>query len=82
MFLLIDNYDSFTFNLVQAFYGLGQAPVVVRNDDPSLTAYATRPDLDMVCISPGPSHPRNAGGCLAFLDALPRTVPEARITSY
>ncbi len=75
MFLLIDNYDSFTFNLVQAFYGLGLAPVVVRNDDPSLVACATRPDLDMVCISPGPSHPRNAGGCLAFLDVLPRTVP-------
>ena len=34
MFLLIDNYDSFTYNLVQAFYSLGQNPVVVKNDDP------------------------------------------------
>lgn len=75
MFLLIDNYDSFTFNLVQAFYGLGLTPQVVRNDDPALVGLAARPDLEMVCISPGPSHPRNAGGCLAFLGALPRDVP-------
>ena len=31
MFLLIDNYDSFTYNLVQAFYALGHEPVVLRN---------------------------------------------------
>ena len=36
MFLLIDNYDSFTYNLVQAFYALGQDPVVVKNDDPAI----------------------------------------------
>lgn len=33
MFLLIDNYDSFTYNLVQAFYALGQDPVVVKNEE-------------------------------------------------
>lgn len=75
MFLLIDNYDSFTFNLVQAFYGLGLDPVVVRNDDPALVDMATREDLAMVCISPGPSHPRNAGQCLTFLAQLPHHIP-------
>ena len=40
MFLLIDNYDSFTYNLVQAFYALGQDPVVVKNDDPRLLELA------------------------------------------
>ncbi|BFR47573.1 aminodeoxychorismate/anthranilate synthase component II [Nitratidesulfovibrio sp. HK-II] len=75
MFLLIDNYDSFTFNLVQAFYGLGLTPVVVRNDDPAVPAMAEDPALEMVCISPGPSHPRNAGFCLDFLSRLPHTVP-------
>ena len=75
MFLLIDNYDSFTFNLVQAFMQLGRNPVVVKNDDPALPELAKRPDLAMVCISPGPGHPRAAGFCLDFLRALPPTVP-------
>lgn len=75
MFLLIDNYDSFTFNLVQAFLQLGRKPVVVKNDDPALPGMATRPDLEMVCISPGPGRPEKAGFCLDFLAALPHTVP-------
>jgi len=75
MFLLIDNYDSFTYNLVQAFIQLGRAPHVVKNDDPSLPALAGRPELVMVCISPGPGHPAAAGLCLDFLRALPAHVP-------
>jgi anthranilate synthase/aminodeoxychorismate synthase-like glutamine amidotransferase len=75
MFLLIDNYDSFTFNLVQAFMQLGRKPVVVKNDDPALPAMAKRPDLSMVCISPGPGHPRAAGLCLDFLADLPPRIP-------
>ncbi|MDR2800125.1 MAG: anthranilate phosphoribosyltransferase [Desulfovibrio sp.] len=75
MFLLIDNYDSFTFNLVQAFRQLGRDPRVIRNDDPALPDAATRADLDMVCISPGPGRPETAGLCLEFLRLLPRTVP-------
>ena len=51
MFLLIDNYDSFTYNLVQAFYALGQDPVVVKNDDPRLLELAQDPSLNMVCHS-------------------------------
>ena len=75
MFLFIDNYDSFSFNLVQAFLQLDRAPLVVKNDDPILPALAARPDLAMVCIGPGPGRPEQAGYCLEFLAALPHTVP-------
>lgn len=75
MFLLIDNYDSFTYNLVQAFHALGVSPTVVYNDDPRLLDLATHPDLERVCISPGPSHPGNAGYCLQFLERLPHNIP-------
>jgi len=75
MFLLIDNYDSFTFNLVQLFQRLGKDPLVLKNDDPAVLDAATNPDLTMVCLSPGPSRPENAGLCLEFLDRLPHSVP-------
>ncbi|MDR2160922.1 MAG: anthranilate phosphoribosyltransferase [Desulfovibrio sp.] len=75
MFLIIDNYDSFTYNLVQAFYGLGVTPHTARNDDYALLAYARDPALEGVCISPGPGHPDDAGLCLEFLSALPPSVP-------
>lgn len=75
MFLLIDNYDSFTYNLVQAFYGLGKKPVVLTNDDPRILELATSPELKEVCISPGPSNPENAGLCLEFLKRLPAGIP-------
>ncbi len=75
MFLLIDNFDSFTFNLVQAFFKLGKHPEVIRNDRPELLDLATSGKLDMVCLSPGPSNPLNAGYCLEFLKLLPKEVP-------
>ncbi|KAB1438793.1 anthranilate synthase component II [Pseudodesulfovibrio senegalensis] len=75
MFLLIDNYDSFTFNLVQAFQQLGADPVVVRNDKSELLELAGNGKLERVCISPGPSTPHNAGYCLEFLSLLPPVVP-------
>lgn len=75
MFLIIDNYDSFTFNLVQAFHILGLSPLVIRNDDPSLLGYAERADLSGVCLSPGPGRPEEAGLCLAFLERLPHDIP-------
>ncbi|MCL1920976.1 MAG: anthranilate phosphoribosyltransferase [Kiritimatiellaeota bacterium] len=75
MFLLIDNYDSFTYNLVQAFYTLGHDPVVKYNDDPAILELAAHPDLKMVCISPGPSDPAHAGHCLEFLARLPHHIP-------
>lgn len=75
MFLLIDNYDSFTFNLVQAFQKTGKNPEVYKNDDPRILELAESGTLEMVCISPGPSNPQNAGLCLEFLKRLPVHVP-------
>ncbi|MDR0339246.1 MAG: anthranilate phosphoribosyltransferase [Desulfovibrio sp.] len=75
MFLIIDNYDSFTYNLVQAFHGLGVTPKLLRNDDPALLSLAGDPSLEAVCLSPGPGHPDKAGLCLDFLAALPQSVP-------
>ena len=60
MLLVIDNYDSFTYNLVQYFGELGAEMKVVRNDKISLEEIAElAPDL--ICISPGPCTPNEAG---------------------
>jgi anthranilate synthase component II len=60
MLLLIDNYDSFTYNLAQYFGELGCEVSVRRNDEISLKEIAAlRPER--ICISPGPSTPREAG---------------------
>jgi len=60
MLLVIDNYDSFTFNLVQFLGALGERPVVVRNDERSVDELvASRPDR--VVVSPGPCTPSEAG---------------------
>ena len=75
MFLLIDNYDSFTFNLVQAFQKTGRYPEVLKNDDPRILELAESGKLNMVCISPGPGRPDSAGHCLEFLKRLPKDVP-------
>jgi anthranilate synthase/phosphoribosyltransferase len=70
MLLLIDNYDSFTYNLSQAFQSLGEDPLVLRNDDPRILDLALSPELKRVCLSPGPGHPSKAGLCLSFLEKL------------
>ena len=75
MFLLIDNYDSFTFNLVQAFQKAGHDPYVVRNDSPELLELVESGKVEVLCISPGPGKPENAGLCLKVLENLPATVP-------
>lgn len=75
MFLMIDNFDSFTFNLVQAFQQLGADPVVIRNDRHELLDLAGSGDLTRVCVSPGPGRPEGAGLCLKFLELLPKDVP-------
>lgn len=60
MLLVIDNYDSFTYNLVQYFGELGAEMKVVRNDKISIKQIAyLAPDL--ICISPGPCTPNEAG---------------------
>jgi anthranilate synthase/aminodeoxychorismate synthase-like glutamine amidotransferase len=60
MLLIIDNYDSFTYNLVQYFGELGAEPVVKRNDEISIAEIeAMKPEA--VVISPGPCTPKEAG---------------------
>ncbi len=62
MILLVDNYDSFTFNLYQALRELGSEVTVVRNDQVTLDEVeAMAPRLDRIVISPGPCTPREAG---------------------
>ena len=60
MLLIIDNYDSFTYNLVQYFGELGAEPVVKRNDEITLAEIdALKPEA--IVISPGPCTPKEAG---------------------
>ena len=60
MLLVIDNYDSFTYNLVQYFGELGVEPLVRRNDEVSLNEIrALNPER--ICVSPGPCTPNEAG---------------------
>lgn len=67
--LVIDNYDSFTYNLVQALESLGAQCDVHLNDQISLEAVLAHP-AEALLISPGPGKPRGAGLSLAALDAL------------
>jgi len=68
--LLVDNYDSFTFNLAQALSALGAEVAVLRADDPALdAAMDARPDR--VVISPGPGRPEAAGRSPQLVRAAP-----------
>ena len=59
--LVVDNYDSFVYNLVQYLAQLGAECVVLRNDDPALTTPDALTGFDGVLVSPGPSTPERAG---------------------
>lgn len=72
--LLIDNYDSFTYNLVQAFLVLGADVRVFRNDEITV-AEALALEPTHVCISPGPGRPEDAGVSLAIIAAFERRAP-------
>ena len=74
MLLMIDNYDSFTFNLVQYFGELGQEVRVVRNDEIDVAGIvAMRPDH--LVLSPGPCSPTEAGICVEAVRALVGKLP-------
>jgi anthranilate synthase component 2 len=74
MLLIIDNYDSFTYNLVHYAQELGAETHVIRNDDMSAEeALALNPEA--VIISPGPKTPNEAGICLEFLKTAPEDLP-------
>ena len=74
MILVIDNYDSFTYNLVQYLGELGQEIVVKRNDGIALTEIA---DLapDHILLSPGPCTPSEAGICLPLIERFAGEIP-------
>ena len=72
--LVIDNYDSFTYNLVQYLGELGVEPIVVRNDAITIDeARALSPDG--VLLSPGPGRPEDAGMLCAAITAFAGVVP-------
>jgi anthranilate synthase/aminodeoxychorismate synthase-like glutamine amidotransferase len=72
--LLVDNYDSFTYNLVQELGELGADPVVYRNDAIDV-AGIERERPDALIISPGPGRPEDAGVSLAAVTELAGRVP-------
>jgi anthranilate synthase/aminodeoxychorismate synthase-like glutamine amidotransferase len=72
--LLVDNYDSFTFNLAQYLGELGAAPLVKRNDEIALDEIGSlRPDR--IVISPGPGRPEDAGISVDLIRRFGATIP-------
>ena len=74
LLLMIDNYDSFTFNLVHYFQTLGQEVLVVRNDEISINAIEKLAPQYIV-ISPGPCDPNAAGLSLTIIDHFKGEIP-------
>ncbi len=72
--LLVDNYDSFTYNLVQAFLVLGAEVEVHRNDEITVEQALARAPTH-VCISPGPGTPYDAGVSMDIIRAFAGKVP-------
>ncbi|MBO9794147.1 MULTISPECIES: anthranilate synthase component II [Xanthomonas] len=74
MLLMLDNYDSFTYNLVQYLQALGAEVIVVRNDAMSVDQIAAlKPER--IVISPGPCTPNEAGISLQLIEQLGQTTP-------
>jgi anthranilate synthase/aminodeoxychorismate synthase-like glutamine amidotransferase len=74
MILVVDHYDSFTYNLVQLVEGLGYETEVVKSDErPAAALVAARPDG--VILSPGPGRPEDAGCFPELLRTLPLEIP-------
>ncbi|MFC5472835.1 aminodeoxychorismate/anthranilate synthase component II [Paraherbaspirillum soli] len=74
MLLMIDNYDSFTYNLVQYFGELGEDVRTYRNDEITLDEInALKPDR--ICLSPGPCSPKEAGVCVELLQHFAGKLP-------
>ncbi len=74
MLVLIDNYDSFTFNLFHYLGGLGADVVVHRNDKVSVKDVMTS-EPDAIVLSPGPCTPNEAGICLDLIAKASATIP-------
>ena len=74
MLLMIDNYDSFTYNLVQYFAELGEDVRVFRNDEIDVAGIAAL-QPDKLVLSPGPCSPAEAGVCVAAVAAFMGRMP-------
>ncbi|HEX6832446.1 MAG TPA: aminodeoxychorismate/anthranilate synthase component II, partial [Rudaea sp.] len=74
MLLMIDNYDSFTYNLVQYLGELGQDVRVARNDELSVEQIR-KLGPDRIVISPGPGTPDQAGVSLALIEKIGAQIP-------
>ena len=74
MILLVDNYDSFVFNLQRYLRQLGQPVQVLRNNDPRLLEDLTR-HYSAIVLSPGPKSPREAGHSLAVVQEFSGRIP-------
>ena len=72
--LLIDNYDSFTYNLAQAFQVLGAQVDVCRNDQITVELAQAMQPTHLV-VSPGPGRPEDAGVSMAMIEAFPAQLP-------
>ena len=74
MILLIDNYDSFTYNLYQYLGELEEEVTVIRNDQLTLQdIQALKPEA--IVLSPGPGRPENAGICVEIIQTFYQTIP-------
>jgi len=74
MVFVLDNYDSFTYNLVQYLGELGQEPVVKRNDEIGVEDIGSM-GVDRIVISPGPCTPSEAGISVAAIRRWGKTIP-------
>ena len=74
MILVVDHYDSFTYNLVQLIESLGRDTTVVKSDE-RRAAELVAMDPEAVVLSPGPGHPRDAGCFTELLATLPDATP-------
>lgn len=74
--VLIDNLDSFSFNLVEAFERLGARVTVLRNAVSAATALEMASQLDaLIVLSPGPGRPENAGCCIELISRAKGSIP-------
>src|SRR5919106_1705659 len=75
MLLVIDNYDSFTYNLVQYLGELGEQPEVRRNDQVTLEEIESNLNPSRILVSPGPGTPDDAGITLALIERFAGRIP-------
>lgn len=75
MILLIDNYDSFTYNLYHYFIQAGEKKVIVKRNDEISLAEIEKLNLRGIVLSPGPCTPNEAGICLEVVRKFKETIP-------